>query len=666
MRIATNGPLLGETMFKEWWDDTFGARHALILDIQNSDEFLAKLVLCQKKVLQSSGAQGCDVKSVAKTLSFAKQRFDSMAGPQFTFCVIFVAIAMLLAFVASDARQQQASRERARRRLEQMPRQLLCAGLSASYADEALRFVRLLDKGGHDLALTYREKREFLHRSQMLFEEGRIFDIRQDGQSSTPLDIVWEQARRAPPLYYDLDGKVLNLFRKPTREESTALADSIKAVTHSMRDRVEAELPMSDLGLLFTSFDLHRWQRAKEDMEQRQERNQLLQLERQAGSMFRSWRLDATIGVPALASAAFRLCGKFQGSGVDNRKAWAEMLSDDSPNGMGRTDLIIMLHIYLSALDSTCGVERDLGALEKVLHAHRGNLDDDCLAIADCTEILLDGPQEECELVGTDRLPTAFLRECAALWVAVRGRRFRVYRITGRKPGPKGGRAGTFAEARRGVKRALDELVAGPRGDPHQPTMLGLTRAQLSGALPTNHPARSDLKSFDDLTRRKVLASTRLACARRAGCNPYATAGFNPNDKLRKGKMCSGAGVRGDELIFRRSGGRIVVVSCCREGVPRRDGYIVRQLDVSARNPLSTFSGGAIVLTEHTWLADGQSKMSDAHLAGFCAASALGLLVIARSRWGNLMPGGPRAGSFVRYRPAATLVERSLLVSKSF
>ena len=150
LRIATSGPLLREDTFKAWWDDIFGDRHALVPDIQNSVEWLAKLELCQKHLNECSGVQVSDLTGIAKSLSFAKQRFDSMAGPQFVFCVILVAIALLLAYAASDERATSEVRKRARRRLEQMPGQVIIAGLSASYADEALRFVRRFDVAEHD------------------------------------------------------------------------------------------------------------------------------------------------------------------------------------------------------------------------------------------------------------------------------------------------------------------------------------------------------------------------------------------------------------------------------------------------------------------------------------------------------------------------------------
>ena len=81
---------------------------------------------------------------------------------------------------------------------------------SATFADEALRFVREFDVAEHDPALTYRCKNTFLHRARVLFSEGRIWESRNTDISeadATPLDIVWHQARTAPALYYDTDCK---------------------------------------------------------------------------------------------------------------------------------------------------------------------------------------------------------------------------------------------------------------------------------------------------------------------------------------------------------------------------------------------------------------------------------------------------------------------------
>ena len=66
---------------------------------------------------------------------------------------------MLLAYVASDERALAQTRARARRRLQELPDHVLTAGLSASYACEAIRLARLFDSGDHDPALSFSKDR---------------------------------------------------------------------------------------------------------------------------------------------------------------------------------------------------------------------------------------------------------------------------------------------------------------------------------------------------------------------------------------------------------------------------------------------------------------------------------------------------------------------------
>ena len=140
--VATKGVLLADDDFREWWDDVFNQRHALVPDIKNSEEWTEMLLLCQRRVLGSVGVQGGDMRKVIVHMSFSKQRFDSCGTPQRQFCCMLIAIAMLLAYVASDERKKSEVKARARMRLLQMPRQILTAGLSATYSDEMIRFIR--------------------------------------------------------------------------------------------------------------------------------------------------------------------------------------------------------------------------------------------------------------------------------------------------------------------------------------------------------------------------------------------------------------------------------------------------------------------------------------------------------------------------------------------
>ena len=150
-----------------------------------------------------------------------------------------VAIAILLAYVASDSRKKAEVRARARRRLLQMPRQILTAGLSATYSDETIRFIRLFDVGDHDPAVTWRQWREFEVRCRTLFLEGHVFCQPEEGR--TCLQIALDQAESAEPIYYE-DGKVLQLFVKPSAERAQAAADSIHGVTEAMLGRLDVEL----------------------------------------------------------------------------------------------------------------------------------------------------------------------------------------------------------------------------------------------------------------------------------------------------------------------------------------------------------------------------------------------------------------------------------------
>ena len=190
--VATKGALLGDDGFREWWSDVFDQRHALVPDIKNSEEWTEMLLLCQRQVLGSVGVQGGDLKKAIRVMSFAKQRFDSCRTPQQQYCCMVIAIAMLLAYVASDSRKKKEVRDRARRRLLQMPGQILTAGLSATYADETIRFIRLFDVGDHDPAVTHRQWREFEMRSRLLFLEGHVFTEPEEGK--TCLQIAMEQA----------------------------------------------------------------------------------------------------------------------------------------------------------------------------------------------------------------------------------------------------------------------------------------------------------------------------------------------------------------------------------------------------------------------------------------------------------------------------------------
>ena len=74
----------------------------------------------------------------------------------------------------------------------------------------------------------------------------------------TSLEIAVRQASKAEPIFFG-EGEVLHLDRRPSPAELQAASTAIKNITEVMIRRVMAELPLDDVGVLFTCFSLARW-----------------------------------------------------------------------------------------------------------------------------------------------------------------------------------------------------------------------------------------------------------------------------------------------------------------------------------------------------------------------------------------------------------------------
>ena len=151
-----------------------------------------------------------------------------------------------------------------------------------------------------------------------------------------------------------------------------------------------------------------------------------------------------------------------------------------------------MVKVYLSALDNTCGIERGLGALKKILDAHVGPMDEDGHTIAYLMDMRLGGPCSESDLAIQPRgdvgelgceaalEPTDITRDFARLWVKMHGRRFGLY-VTRKKPGPRGPRVGTLAAVARSTAKGMESLASkghqeNQEDTSEQKTLLGLPR----------------------------------------------------------------------------------------------------------------------------------------------------------------------------------------------
>ena len=447
--------------------------------------------------------------------------------------------------------------------------------------------------------------------------------------------------------------------------------------------RINVELSLDDVGVLFTAFDLCRWFAARRDMSDNQSNDKLHILQRHARLMFRSWHLDGSSGVLELTGMAFRLCAQEEqrlkdGHPRDNRIVWEAVLSPDFREPNDRVDALLpMLEIYLGAADSTCGCERDLGALTKILEAHSGPIDEDGSTIAYCTELYLDGPDSEegiATLAGDVLAPTDYTRECVRMWISLHGRRFRVYR-SGRIGQSNQGKKGSFAFLRKSVARGMGKLFekGTPSGD--QQTLIGMARSAFVRPHGQDNPARSakQLKKFDALTTRKQTALIKLASARKQararGTNPYASHDINPNQKLRLGKGLSGARLPADGPSVRPGpGGRISTLTCCREPVSARSGYRVAVLELrsSGDQLLKSIKGADLVIVDSPWALDQVPHLSEFLLAVYLAIIALGKAVVPRKRWRECRPGGPPGSITVHFDKVCESAQLLISMSAKF
>jgi len=397
IRNSTRDPLLADATFNEFWEDMFNSKHALVPDLRNSDEWREKLLICQRAVLSECGVQGGGVSVVSRVMSFAKQRFDSCATPQRQFCCLLAALAMVLAYQASDSRNTSQTRQRSARRLRELPRHVLTAGLSASYSEECIRLVRIFDVNDHDPAATSREKHEFARRMSTLFFDGHIFVDPKDlaatvssggssagvseSRSLTCLSMVLQQAKATPTIYYG-DGQAVHLYTKPSKETMQNIANSVHSVVETMLDRLDAELPPDNLDMLFSIFDLRTWLQALQSARTRDEA-QLTRMRRHARKYTAYWNLDA-VGVRELEAVACILCHDEErhmaDEAWDNRLVWSKVLETSfaqKHSDAGKYQVLPdMVRVYLAAMDTTGPVERGLGKLSEIFAARSGPMDE--------------------------------------------------------------------------------------------------------------------------------------------------------------------------------------------------------------------------------------------------------------------------------------------------
>jgi hypothetical protein len=145
--------------------------------------------------------------------------------------------------------------------------------------------------------------------------------------------------------------------------------------------------------------------------------------------------------------------------GLDHRISWALSLSEIA---QAHPWAEVVVRAYLAWIDGTGSVERGLGTHTAVLASHAGprsHTSKDAIEMA--TEVRLDGPAHSTcisyESASGALVAGRFVKDCAALWLRIRGRRFGSYKK--RKDAGVAkieDKLGTFKNQRLMQKRALD------------------------------------------------------------------------------------------------------------------------------------------------------------------------------------------------------------------
>ena len=143
VRIAVSEPLSRTGRFRDQHRRLFAGRHALIKDIQYSEVWQARLEAAQSLVLTERGRQEGGVSRILRHFSFAKHRWESLAGPRRQYACLLNAIFVCLAGIYNDTRNDKAKRDLARECLDAMTaRDILECGVAGDYSEMGMRWAR--------------------------------------------------------------------------------------------------------------------------------------------------------------------------------------------------------------------------------------------------------------------------------------------------------------------------------------------------------------------------------------------------------------------------------------------------------------------------------------------------------------------------------------------
>ena len=418
---------------------------------------------------------------VFKTLSFAKQRFDSTADPVAKLALMLVPVATLLAYIGSDMRHETDKRDRARVLLRRFNAKFCTAlGLSADWSLTCQAFLRLFDQANHDIAKSKHEVETLIATLDALFIKSRVW-LRQGaaaaGAENLPAIGSFLRFTEAKPLFithyvqkqlqtryvFRCGGSVIQPWGPITQADQIEMSSRMHHVAKTAIARLRTDFPADAVREYLSVFDcahsLPHMARETGDPQKRTVLQNMAKLAKALG--YQGEDLDHAVleyrdaSRPLLAAIAD---GQPLATST-NVEVWSQVLRPQFvvPGRIAPLRVLPkIVRFYIAIEDGECQVERDFAAVRFVMDQWGAQVGGSrCAPLLDDVTVLRSmGPTTAEALVdpATGGLGH-FSRACAQMWRDA-------YCFRGGRLGCSGGKRDlkrkrvTWATVKRGVMKA--------------------------------------------------------------------------------------------------------------------------------------------------------------------------------------------------------------------
>ena len=490
------------------WDELFHKRHALVPDLQNSKKWENLFVAIQEEhhvqAVVALPGQPQPLAGIVRKLAFAKQRFDSTAGPVGKIALMLLPVATLLAYIASDRRHETKQRDRAGALLRKLDSKFCIAtGVSADWGIICNWFLRLFDEANHDIAKSRSEIDCMIETLDAVFLEGRVFQNILGAPPTQPLARVPPAAEEPLPHFrggvpgvdvgfitttvmknlcrkyiFYADGTPVLLWGEPRAAHATDLLHRLQNVASLAKERLQADFPRDDVRSALAIFDRRLVLKGFGRIPHVETRRFLLRGVRTLAALLGCEEAPAVLQYSGVLPYMLKNMETDQPlAEKTNQQAWATLLDDRvweeaCPNRLRSASGVLcsLIRFYISIEDGECTVERDLAEYRNQMLEHRTDANefhDDCLVLR------LNGPSSSAEFEGAASGAqshargslTPFSRECAALWRTLYGSRRGHYNLaaTAAAARKRKCKPGTFARASKATLAAARLAVIASR-----------------------------------------------------------------------------------------------------------------------------------------------------------------------------------------------------------